>query len=154
MDSETKDILRLDTAWTYKVSVLADLIARRITHVVQTQAGLNLSQWRVLAAIADKPGRTSADVVTLTPMDKGIVSRAARTLIEKNLIRREASQRDGRISHLYMTEAGEASYDQILRALKDSGADGLDALPRFESEQLLSNLDHAIAAYRAHTLRN
>ena len=78
--------------------MLADKIARRTTKIVK-EHGLNLSQWRVLAAIADVPGRTSAEVVGITPMDKGIVSRATRALLDMGLIRRLASQSDGRVGY-------------------------------------------------------
>ena len=78
----------------YQVTVLADQIARRTSSVVKRYE-LNLSQWRVLAAVADKPGRTSAEVVTITPMDKGIVSRATKALLTMGLLTRVASQSDG-----------------------------------------------------------
>ena len=109
----TEDVMRLDSYWPYQVTVLADQIARRTTAVVKRYE-LNLSQWRVLAAVADKPGRTSAEVVTITPMDKGIVSRATKALLEMGHLTRIASQSDGRISHLHMTDRGQQLYSTIL----------------------------------------
>lgn len=106
-------ILELDRFWPYQVTVLADRIARRTSKIVK-EHGLNLSQWRVLAAIAEQPGRTSVDVVTVTPMDKGIVSRATKALLTMGLVLREASQSDGRISHLHLTEAGLALYRELI----------------------------------------
>ncbi len=106
-------ILRLDHFWPYQVTVLADRIARRTTRIVK-EHGLNLSQWRVLAAIAERPGRTSVEVVTVTPMDKGIVSRATKALLEMGFVLRRASQSDGRISHLHLTEAGDALYRSLI----------------------------------------
>jgi len=105
--------LRLDTYWPYQVTVLADLISRRTAMVVKREAGLNLSQWRVLAAIAERPGRTAAEVVAMTPMDKGIVSRATKALLAEGLLYREASQADGRVSHLFLTDKGCALYDAL-----------------------------------------
>ncbi len=112
-DTHTDTILRLDNYWPYQISVLADRIARRTSTIVKAH-GLNLSQWRVMAAIGEVPGRSSVDVVTLTPMDKGIVSRATKALLELGLARREASQEDGRISHLYLTEKGRALYGTVV----------------------------------------
>ena len=121
-------VLRLDTYWPYLVTVLADRIARRTTRIVKEHA-LNLSQWRVMAALADVPGRSSKEVVALTPMDKGIVSRATKALLQMGLVRREASQLDGRRSHLFLTEPGQVLYativpkvDEIVREL-DPGLD-------------------------------
>ena len=102
-------VLELDTYWPYQIIVLAERLSRRTSAIVK-QHGLNLSQWRVLAAIAEVPGRTSVEVVSITPMDKGIVSRATKGLLEQGLIYRKASQSDGRISHLHLTEAGVERY--------------------------------------------
>jgi DNA-binding MarR family transcriptional regulator len=103
-------VIQLDSYWPYQLTVLADRISRRTAALVKAHAGLNLSQWRVLAAIAERPGRTAVDVVTVTPMDKGIVSRATKALLEMGLVVREASQDDGRVSHLHLTEKGHALY--------------------------------------------
>jgi len=72
--------IELDHFWPYQVVVLADQISRYTVSIVKAEAGLNSSQWRVLAAVADKPGRTAAEVTTVTPMDKTIVSRAVNSL--------------------------------------------------------------------------
>lgn len=106
-------VLKLESYWPYQVTVLADRIARRTSSIVK-RYDLNLSQWRVLAAVAEVPGRTSVEVVTITPMDKGIVSRATKALLEMGLLHRVASQTDGRISHLHMTQRGKGVYQTIL----------------------------------------
>lgn len=106
-------VLELDHYWPYQITVLADRIARRTSRIVK-HYGLNLSQWRVMAAIAEEPGRTSVDVVTITPMDKGIVSRATKALLNMGLVRREASQIDGRISHLFLTATGVDLYRKLI----------------------------------------
>ena len=79
-NSPPPQVLQLASYWPYLVAVLSDRVARRITRIVKAH-GLNLSQWRVLAAVADVPGRSSTEVVSLTPMDKGVVSRAGRVLV-------------------------------------------------------------------------
>lgn len=126
--------LKLDAYWPYQVMVLADRIARRTAAVVRDKAGLNLSQWRVLAALAEKPGRTAVDVVAMTPMDKGIVSRATKALLENGLLLRKASQADGRVSHLYLTGKGEDLY----RALRLE----VEAVPR-QADALLDERQQA-----------
>jgi len=141
-------VFALDEAWTYKITVLADSVARRVGSVVQEISGLSLGQWRVLAAVADKPGRTSSEVVEITPMDKPLVSRAVSHLVELNLLRREASQTDGRRSHLQLTLEGEKAYQRIVTALMDTGAWGMNTLPQAEHEQFNQLIDQALEAYR------
>jgi len=106
MDSSASSPIRLDDFWAYQVVVLADQVSRHTMEVVRTEANLNQSQWRVLAAVADKPGRSSAEVTAVTPMDKTIVSRAVASLIKSGLINRTPSQEDKRISALEMTPLG------------------------------------------------
>ena len=141
----TTTVLELDSYWPYHVTVLADRIARRTTSIVK-QHRLNLSQWRVLAAVAEKPGRTSKDVVQITPMDKGIVSRATKGLLELGLIRRVASQLDGRISHLHMTEEGEQLYAEILPKVLEALKTGDSQLSTEERRALLNKLQQMIHA--------
>ena len=107
------DVIRLETFLPYQISLLADLIARQTAAIAKVHDGLNLSHWRVLAAVAEAPGRTANDVVAVTPMDKGIVSRAVKSLIDMNLLSRKASRDDGRIGHLHLTAKGMRRYAAI-----------------------------------------
>ena len=136
-------VLRLDTYWPYLVTVLADRIARRTTRIVK-EHDLNLSQWRVMAAIADVPGRTSTEVAVLTPMDKGIVSRATKALLQMGLVRREASQLDGRSSHLFLTESGQALYATLVPKVDAIVHDLDNGLDASSQEQLTRMLDALI----------
>lgn len=110
--------IRLSEFLPYQISLLADHIARRTTRIARRHGELNLSQWRVLAAVAEAPGRTANEVVDVTPMDKGIVSRAVRSLIDMSLLERRASQTDGRMAHLHLTAAGMSRYMDIARDVR------------------------------------
>ena len=132
-------VLQLIEYWPYLITVLADRIARRTSRVVR-EYGLNLSQWRVLAAVAEVPGRTSVEVVTVTPMDKGIVSRATKALLSMGLLRREASQLDGRISHLFLTDAGIELYRGVLPQVEDIIHRAQDGLSSADQDQLSQHL--------------
>ncbi len=112
--SSSRRVIKLSSYWPYQLTVLAERISRLTTGVVKRHGQLNLSQWRVMAAIAEQPGRTAAEVVTITPMDKGIVSRATKALLSADLVRREASQGDGRVSHLFLTGRGAALYQSLM----------------------------------------
>jgi len=137
--TDPERILQLDRYWPYQVTVLADRIARRTSHIVKDH-GLNLSQWRVLAAVAEVPGRTSVEVVTVTPMDKGIVSRATKALLRLDLVRREASQLDGRISHLFLTENGMQLYRQLIPEVEGIVLRAQTGLSSLKQEQLSQSL--------------
>ncbi|MFC3053000.1 MarR family winged helix-turn-helix transcriptional regulator [Kordiimonas pumila] len=101
----------------YQVNVLAHDISKKTGRAADQLGGLSLSQWRVLAALAEVPGRTANEVVSVTPTDKVIVSRAVKTLLEMGLVVRTASQDDGRVSHLFLTEQGNVIYTKIAEAV-------------------------------------
>ncbi len=111
--------IKLDDYWPYQVVVLADLIAKHTTSVLKKHGNINLSQWRVLAAVADKEGRTSAEVVTVTPMDKGIVSRATATLVDNGILEKVTDTEDRRRARLYLTSTGRDIYARIALELSD-----------------------------------
>ena len=112
--------INLDSFWAYQVVVLADQVSRHTMEIVRTEADLNQSQWRVLAAVADKPGCSAADVTAVTPMDKTIVSRAVASLIKDGLIKRTPSAEDKRRAVLEMTEIGAERYGLISKKLAET----------------------------------
>jgi DNA-binding MarR family transcriptional regulator len=140
LDTATAPVLKLDEYWPYQMVVLADRISRSTAAVVKERADLNLSQWRVLAAIAEQPGRTAVDVVKVTPMDKGIVSRGTKALLDAGLVRREASQADGRVSHLYLTGKGEGLYAEVLPHVEAVAGQAQATLGAEERTALLATL--------------
>lgn len=145
--NQESPILRLEGSWIYKTVVLADSISKKVDDVVHQVSGLNLSQWRVMAALADRPGRTARDVVDVTPMDKGIVSRAVRTLVEKEIVERKSSREDGRLSLLFLTSTGEALYREIVVAMDENGASGRHSVNKKAQEELIAALDTVINQY-------
>jgi len=117
MSKDPKSYITLDDFWPYQAVVLADRISRHTLSVVRNEADLNLSQWRVLAAVAEEPGRTAAQVTAITPMDKTIVSRAVSSLIALGLIAKTSDTSDKRRSSLSATQAGEVIYVKIAQRL-------------------------------------
>ncbi|MEM9170541.1 MAG: MarR family winged helix-turn-helix transcriptional regulator [Pseudomonadota bacterium] len=129
----------------YQVTRLADRIARRTAAVAKAHDGLNISHWRVLAAVAEAPGRTANAVVAVTPMDKGIVSRAVKTLIDLRLLTRKASTEDGRLAHLFLTARGARAYASMateVRAIDDALSASLSGA---EKRAFLATLEKLLA---------
>ena len=118
--------IALDDFWPYQAVVLADQISRYTLSVVRAEADLNLSQWRVLAAVAEEPGRTAAQVTAITPMDKTIVSRAVSSLIALELITKISDSTDKRRSSLSATKTGNAIYARVAKHLNAALIDSQD----------------------------
>jgi len=117
MIEKPKSHIILDDFWPYQAVKLADQISRHTLSVVRAEADLNLSQWRVLAAVAEEPGRTAAEVTAITPMDKTIVSRAVSSLISLGLITKVSDTTDKRRSSLSATQVGFKIYAKVAKQL-------------------------------------
>lgn len=141
--------ITLNEFWPYKIAVLADLVSRHTMNIVKSHGSLNLSQWRVLAALGDKDGRSAAEVVSMTPMDKGIVSRAVTTLVEQGFLKRIADTHDKRRRELFLTKSGKVHYDIISKDLQTLlNTPSPDAL---NTTSLIINLDTHIRLLNQHT---
>ncbi len=137
MKTNETPLIELDNFWPYQAVALADQISRYTLSVVKSEAGLNLSQWRVLAAVAEKPGRTAKHVTEITPMDKTIVSRALSSLIRSGLIKKSPDPSDKRRLYLYTTPAGDAVYKSVAYALNHSFIDSFAEGPSSDNLNIL-----------------
>jgi DNA-binding MarR family transcriptional regulator len=134
-------MIRLERFLPYRLAVLSHRLSEALAAIYETGHGLSTPQWRVMAAVADRPGRTAQDVVRMTPMEKATVSRAVSALIARGFLKREADARDGRASRLVLTAAGEAAYAEIAPRILAAEAELTAALPAETKAQLLALLD-------------
>jgi DNA-binding MarR family transcriptional regulator len=93
---------------------LADLAARPFHERAGRGRGIGLSEWRVLAALHDRPGSTATDVARLTGLDKMGVSRALASLEADGRVERRPDPDDGRRALVALTPAGR----QLHRSLR------------------------------------
>ncbi|WP_165963243.1 MarR family winged helix-turn-helix transcriptional regulator [Pigmentiphaga sp. D-2] len=75
--------------------------------------GLNVSQWRMLAAAAQLEPTSVTELTDYSGMDKVTVSRALREMVEKKLMTRTLDENDRRRSTIELTEEGRRIYDEI-----------------------------------------
>ena len=134
--------IKLAEFWPYKAVFLAEQISKFTRSVARETENLNLSQWRVLAAIAEKPGITAANVTRMTPMDKTLVSRAVQSLIALKFIKKLPDEDDKRRISLHTTRKGHDVYLEISSKLsaKLTPRGGQDE----KAQQLLALLDEFI----------
>jgi DNA-binding MarR family transcriptional regulator len=108
----------LDEVLTYRVSMLELLLSRAVGAVYSDHFGLNTHQWRVLAAVAVWGPIEAAQVSRWATVDKAAVSRAARALIGKNLLKRSLHDQDGRKITLELTAAGQRTFQAVVRRIE------------------------------------
>ena len=78
--------------------------------------GIGLNDWRVIAALAMRPGLTSGGLTQLLGLTKSVVSRSTTALIDSGLVGSE--EPDG-TRCLYLTDQGADVYDRVLPAARE-----------------------------------
>lgn len=139
------ETLRLDGFLPYRLSVLSNAVSRKIADLYEREFDLSIWQWRVLAVLGESEGLTSTEVANRTLMDKPAVSRAAASLLERNLISRKSDSADRRKAELRLTRKGREVYDAILPIALGYERDLLASLSREDVETL-----HALLTRLAH----
>ena len=98
------------------------------TYVCQ-EYGLTLAEATVISFLYNNPGRdTAADIVELRMLQKGNVSQAVETLVQKSLVRRQQDAGDRRKIHLSLTEESEPivrTVEEVNRRFQATVFDGI-----------------------------
>ena len=105
--------MMLNTFIPYRMVNLATSISQAFSKIYRDEFNLSISEWRILASLAENNKLNSKDIGQITFMDKSKVSRAVKMLDEKGHLAKEKNEADNRASNLSLTEAGKELYAQI-----------------------------------------
>ncbi|MEX2466490.1 MAG: MarR family transcriptional regulator [Gemmatimonadota bacterium] len=78
---------------------------------------LSVTQCYALEGVVERGGLTVNELAAYLYLDKSTVSRVARGLVDRGLVRRESDRDDGRIVWLTATERGRSTHAAIARDL-------------------------------------
>jgi len=76
---------------------------------------LNPAQWRVLANLSARYGRTFTELLQHTALDQPTLSRTVARLVRKRFIARKPKPKDGRAVELQLTPAGRRMFARALQ---------------------------------------
>jgi DNA-binding MarR family transcriptional regulator len=142
-------LLVLEHFLPYRLSVLSNTVSTRLARSYAERFQLTIPEWRVMAVLGRFPGLTAAEVTERTAMDKVQVSRAVARLKKTHRIEQRAVEGDRRARHLFLTDAGQNAYAQIVPLARDyeQGLTAtLSASERAALERLLDKLAAAALA--------
>lgn len=111
-DGDDTSPLVLDDYLPFRLSVASNGVSRLIARAYEDRFGLTVPQWRLMAVLAEG-ALTQQQVVSRTVMDKVSVSRAARELVARSLLVRDANTGDGRSHLLALTAMGRSLHAEI-----------------------------------------
>lgn len=127
----------LDHFLPYRLSVTAGRISRGFARLYESEAGLSIAEWRVMAHLQHEGSVSVREIHARVDMDKSKVSRAASRLEEAGLVQKLVSETDRRLISLSLTEQGDALMQRLLKIATDYQAELVAELgelgPAFEA---------------------
>jgi DNA-binding MarR family transcriptional regulator len=109
-------MLRLNEFLPYRLSIASNAVSKVIAAAYAERFGLSVPEWRIIAVLHESETATQQDLVSRTLMDKVAVSRAAQSLAERDLVKREQDATDRRAWRLTLAGRGRALYRRIAPA--------------------------------------
>lgn len=108
--------LSVDDFLTTVVSRTSTALRRALTGIYADQAGLTISEWRMLSVLAEAREMTFPDLVVAAVADKAQVSRTLRLMQERGLVAvdKEGSNPRWQVIRCRMTPAGTALYRKVM----------------------------------------
>lgn len=149
LDDLPPSTLDLDGFVPFQLSVTANAVSDVIARAYRNCFGLRVPEWRLLAILAQSPGLTPQQVCGRARLDKITISRAAKALLERDLVRAQANADDRRSHRLELTASGLDLYRAVAPAalaLEAEVLGGLTAAERRTLSDLLARVQAGSAA--------
>lgn len=116
------------------------------SRVYSRKFGVHINEWRVMNALATKPGVVATEVAAILGLDKAVISRTISSLEKQKLV---AIEREVGAKRLYLTAAGVRIQRQIVPLSKRRLEELLTGFNDEETAQFMGYLGRA-----ADNLRN
>lgn len=156
------DIIDPDNFTPRLLALLSNALVWRESHELRRRFGFGTNDWRIISALAIRPGASATEVSEFLGLNKAVISKAVTKLVDHGLVLLVDGPRGSR--PMYLTDAGGRMHDAmlpismrgqeiILADLAPEDVEQLNALLRRMLEktrelQVLENGVHAAAAAR------
>jgi DNA-binding MarR family transcriptional regulator len=142
-------MITLDRTLTYRLHLLHKLSDIESQRAYASDAGLSMSDARCLTAVGSFAPLSVNDLAQKANLNKGQASRAAQSLVDQGLVRKEASATDGRGVVLTLTAKGNTVWRRAMKVVEQRNHEIFGALSEAEREQLGEFFDRLIDQARA-----
>ncbi len=139
-------LLTLEEFVPYRLSVASNAVSSRISQSYRKRFNLKVSEWRLIAILAETARMTPQDIGKAGELDKITVSRAATVLMKRGLVAQNRNPEDGRSHFLSLTPQGQDLYAQIVpaaKAMEDALLAGFSKEDRAQLVRLLRRIEAA-----------
>lgn len=149
MANSKPDPLPLERFLSYRLHQVNKLTDKASSDAYAREFGLPVGEARCLAAIGNFAPLSVNQLAARANLDKGQASRAAQSLVDHGLVRKEASAGDGRAVVLEPTAEGRRLWRRVMRLIARRNEEIFGCLTRAERQQLARLLDRLLAHARA-----
>lgn len=106
-------------------------------HILESK--YSLTEVRVMFEVYHNPQITARQIKEIVEVDEGYLSRLIKKLVKQNIIKKEKSKMDSRISTLVLSKFGEETFLKLNQNSSESIAKLICHLNLNEQEELLAN---------------
>jgi len=146
---DSANLLPLDQYLTWRLHRVNKLSDKGSADAYAAQLALPVGEARCLAAIGSFAPLSIVDLAARANLDKGQASRAAQALVDRGLVRKQASDTDGRGVVLTPTASGQRLWKKVMALIARRNEDIFGCLSVAERKQLAGMLDRLIRQAQA-----
>ncbi len=134
-------VLTLEQFLPYRLSILSNRVSSIIAQTYKDKFGLSITEWRIMAVLGEYPGASADEVSAKTQIEKSLISRALKKLLERNLVTRSVDEKDRRRQNLMLSSIGMDVYRQIVPVSLDYEKQLLECFSAAERKQFDEMID-------------
>lgn len=138
-DDQKRAIERISQALPFRLSRLNVHLSAQATRTLASASDLSLNQWRVFFLVHHLQPVTSKTVSSLSAMDPAVISRCARSLMDKGILELERNEEDQRERFMTLSNDGKALMDR-LGPIMDARRQKLDQVLTEEENRILNRI--------------
>jgi len=113
--------------------------------------GLAPAQFAALLALWDREGRTQKELVQLLDIEQATLANTLARMERDGLIHRRASEEDGRVQEIFLTERSRSLEAPAKEAALATNADALAGFSSAEKDQFLDFMRRAVTGLQKDT---
>ncbi|MCB1389959.1 MAG: winged helix-turn-helix transcriptional regulator [Rhodobacteraceae bacterium] len=140
----------LNHALTFRLGRLHAKVIALAARLLDESAGITMQQWRIFYLIDAFGPVTAAEIQRNMDVDKALISRTVRRMIDEGLLASTPSKTDGRAQVLDFTEQGRAVMERarpIMRARQQHILAAFTETERLTLIDLMLRFEHAIDTF-------
>lgn len=143
MPSQTKNgrsLLDYERSAAFNFTLVANKLTRGLTKILRSHGDIGVIEWRVMVHLAIDAPMIASDISKLGTIDKGLVSKAFKSMEAKGLISLACFPNESRPRLAMLTEQGLALHDEILPIVLGRETAVFTDLTSTEIDQLFETL--------------